>query len=59
MQLAKASNIPKPNHITCIVGALSDGSGWRLMNEIIAAAILIDGMRSISFLKPLEWKIDQ
>jgi hypothetical protein len=57
MQLFLCDDVPKPKHISCIIGGLSDGSGWSLMHQIIAVVLLTKDISSVSLLSPTYWDV--
>ena len=59
LAMTRSSIVPKPMHITCIVGALADGSGWELMHEIMLVISLYfqNGLKSLTLLKPSVWDV--
>ena len=63
IQLAMSSGklVPKPNHITCIVGALTDGTGWKLTHEILLVISLYfqNDLSSLTLLAPIVWDLEK
>lgn len=59
LAMTRTSIVPKPAHITCIVGALTDGSGWELMHEIMLVISLYfqKSLKSLTLLKPSVWDV--